>query len=304
MYILLAICCAICFGIGNSMQKHGMAVTFPTISASRFFREMPSIVKTLLSNWVWLLGLGFLIAGFIFQGKSMDAPGSKLSVIMPLLNISTVVTSLIGVFVLREQVKATEWLGIAALTLGAVMISCFDTGSASRVFDTVLLDVSYLAGIASMGALLAGFGMGRSRRRGEVFLAIGSGLGFGMAAVALKMFDLDVKSTIGGFHVSDPRFFLTLLTSPNGWMFIVFNLAGFALFQLSFAHGRIFLIGPLSQVFAMVIPVVAGIAAFHESLVAWQWAGVVVVTASTFFVGSGQAPRVTEAGSEKGKTPS
>lgn len=304
MYILLAICCAVCFGIGNSMQKHGVAVTFPGISASRFFGQMPVIVKTLLANWVWLLGLGFLIAGFIFQGKSMDAPGSKLSVIMPLLNISTVVTSLIGVFLLREKVKATEWLGVAALTLGAVMISCFDTSGVSRAFDKVLLAASYLAGIALMAALLAGFSIAGSRGKGEVFLAIGSGLGFGMAAVALKMFDLDAKETIGGFNISDPHFLLTLLTSPNGWMFIVFNLAGFALFQLSFAHGRIFLIGPLSQVFATVIPVVAGITVFHESLAAWQWVGVVVVAASAFFVGGGETPRASVTGTETGKTPS
>jgi drug/metabolite transporter (DMT)-like permease len=68
-------------------------------------------------------------------------------------------------------------------------------------------------------------------------------------------------------------------------MLIVFNLAGFALFQLSFAHGRISLVGPFSQVFSMVIPVLAGILAFHESLVAWQWFGVVTVTVGTFLVG-------------------
>jgi len=120
-------------------------------------------------------------------------------------------------------------------------------------------------------------------------LAIGSGLGFGMGAVALKMLDYDLKRAIGGFHVTDPHFFITFLTSPNGWLLIAFNLAGFAMFQLSFAHGRISLIGPFSQVFSMVIPVMAGVLVFHESMVVWQWFGVIVVTASTLLVGSGEA---------------
>ena len=115
-------------------------------------------------------------------------------------------------------------------------------------------------------------------------LAVGSGLGFGLGAVALKMLDLDLKVTAGGFNVTDPQFLVTFLTSANGWMLIVFNLAGFALFQLSFAHGRISLVGPFSQVFAMVIPVMAGVLAFRESLVAWQWVGIAIVAVGTFAV--------------------
>ncbi len=289
-YILLALGCAVCFGIGNSMQKHGMAVTFPKISLSRFVLELPRIIKTLILNWIWLAGLGFIVAGFIFQGKSIDAPHSKLSVIMPLLNISTIVTSLIGVFLLRERVRKLEWLGIATLTFGAVLVCAFDRGGGSQGLSKGLLTVCYLIGIGSMAVLLAAFSLARSKRGAEILLAIGSGFGFGMGAMALKMLDYDLKQTIGGFHVTDPHFLLTFLSSPNGWTLIVFNLAGFAFFQLSFAHGRISLIGPLSQVFSMIIPVMGGILAFHESVVTWQWLGVVVVTASTFLVGSETSP--------------
>jgi len=284
-YIWLAAGCAVCFGIGNSMQKHGMAVTFPKISLSRFAVELPRVFTTLVKNWIWLAGVGFSVLGFIFQGKSMDASGSKLSVIMPLLNVSTLVTSLIGVFLFRERVRRLEWLGIAIITFGSVWVCAFDSGSGSHELNRRLLTVCYLAGITSMAAMAAAFTLYPSGSGAEVLLAIGSGFGFGMAAVALKMFDLDLKQTIGGFHVSDPHFLLSLLTSPSGWMLIVFNLAGFALFQLSFAHGRISLVGPFSQVFSMVIPVLAGILAFHESLVAWQWFGVVTVTVGTFLVG-------------------
>lgn len=289
-YIWLAIGCALCFGIGNSMQKHGMAVTFPKISLSRFVFELPGVLKALMKNWIWMAGVGFAVAGFIFQGKSIDAPGSKLSVIMPLLNVSTIVTSLIGVFLLREKVRKLEWLGIVTLTLGAILVSVFDRGGGSHGLSKGLLIVCYLTGLGSMATLVVAFALIRSRRGAEILLAIGSGFGFGMGAVALKMLDYDLKQTIGGFHVTDPHFLLTFLTSPNGWMLIIFNLAGFALFQLSFAHGRISLIGPFSQVFSMVIPVMAGILAFHESIVAWQWLGVVVVTASAFLVGSGETP--------------
>ena len=285
VYIWLAIGCAICFGIGNSMQKHGMAATFPHISLSRFLVELPKVFKTLLKNWIWLTGLGFAVAGFIFQGKSIDAPHSKLSVIMPLLNISTIVTSLIGICLLRERVKKLDWAGIAILTSGAVLVCAFDRGGGSHGLSRGHLTVCYLAGIGSMAVLTTAFILTKSRRGAEILLAIGSGFGFGMGAVALKMLDYDLKQTIGGFHVSDPYFLLTFLTSPNGWMLIVFNLAGFALFQLSFAHGRITLIGPLSQVFSMVIPVMAGIVAFRESLVTWQWLGVMTVTVGTFLVG-------------------
>lgn len=285
VYIWLAIGCAVFFGIGNSMQKHGMAGSFPRISLSRFVVELPRVLKTLLKNWIWLSGVGFSVGGFIFQGKSMDAPNSKLSVIMPLLNVSTLMTSLIGVFLFREKVRKLEWLGIAVITSGSILVCACDRGPGSYELNRQLLTVCYLAGIASMAALAVAFTLYQSRRGAEILLAISSGFGFGMGAVALKMLDLDLKRAIGGFHVSDPHFLITFLASPNGWMLIVFNLVGFALFQLSFAHGRISLVGPFSQVFSMVIPVLAGILAFHESLVALQWLGVVTVTIGTFVVG-------------------
>jgi drug/metabolite transporter (DMT)-like permease len=286
MYVWLAIGCAVCFGIGNSMQKHGMAEAFPRISPARFVVELPRVFRTLLRNWVWLSGLGFAVAGFIFQGKSIDAPDSKLSVIMPLLNLSTIVTSLIGVCLLRERVEKLDWAGIATLTLGAVLVCAFDQGGGSHGPTKGYLTLCYGVGVASMAILTAAFVLARSRRGGEILLAIGSGFGFGMGAVALKMLDGDLKQAIGGFHVSNPDFLLAFLASPNGWMLIVFNLLGFAMFQLSFAHGRITLIGPLSQVFSMVVPVMAGIAAFGESLVPWQWLGVATVTLGTLLVGS------------------
>lgn len=289
-YVWLAIGCAVCFGVGNSMQKHGMAVTFPKISLSRFALELPGVLKALMKNWVWMAGVGFSVAGFIFQGKSIDATGSKLSVIMPLLNVSTIVTSLIGVFLLRETVRNLEWLGIATLTLGAVLVSVFEKGGESHSVTRTLLTISYVTGMLSMAGLVTAFALTKSRVGTEILAAVGSGFGFGMAAVALKMLDCDLKETIGGFHVTDPRFLLVFLTSPNGWMLIVFNLAGFALFQLSFAHGRIALVGPLSQVFSMVIPVMAGIVAFRESLVSWQWLGVLTVTVGTFLIRGGDPP--------------
>ena len=231
-----------------------------------------------------MTGVGFSVVGFIFQGKSLDAPNSKLSVIMPLLNVSTLVTSLIGVFLFRERVRKLEWVGIAFITFGSILVCALDRGSGSYELNNKLLTICYLAGITSMVALAVAFTLYQSRKGAEILLAISSGFGFGMAALALKMLALDLKQTIGGFHVSDPHFLITFLTSPNGWLLIVFNLIGFALFQLSFAHGRISLVGPFSQVFSMVIPVVAGILAFHESLVASQWLGVMTVTIGTFIV--------------------
>jgi len=284
-YVWLAAGCAVSFGIGNSMQKHGMAVTFPKISLSRFAIELPRILTTLLKNWIWLAGVGFSVLGFVFQGKSMDAPGSNLSVIMPMLNVSTLVTSLVGVFLYKERVRKLEWLGIAIVTFGSIWVCALDRGSCPHELDRRLLALCYVAGITSMVALAAAFTLRSSRNGAEVLLAIGSGFGFGMGAVALKMLDLDLKQTIGGFNVSDPHFLVTLLTSANGWMLMAFNLAGFALFQLSFAHGRISMVGPFSQVFTMVVPVMAGILAFHESLVPWQWFGILAVTAGTFLVG-------------------
>lgn len=284
-YVWLAIGCAISFGIGNSMQKYGMAVTFPQISLSRFFKELHRVVHALLKNWVWLVGVGFAAAGFIFQGKSIDAPHSKRSVIMPLLNLSTIITSLIGVFLFKEAVCATEWAGIAILTLGAVLVCAFDKGGGSSAISKNLLLACYGIGAVMMVLTTIAFTAARSWKGAEILLAIGSGFGFGMGAVALKMLDYDLKGAIGGFNVTDPRFLFTLLTSPNGWMLITFNLAGFALFQLSFAHGRISLIGPFSQVFSMIIPVAAGFMAFGESLVTWQWIGMATVCLGTILTG-------------------
>ncbi len=180
VYIWLAIGCAVFFGIGNSMQKHGMAVSFPRISFSRFVVELPRVLKTLIKNWIWMSGVGFSVGGFIFQGKSMDAPDSKLSVIMPLLNVSTLVTSLIGVFLFREKVRKLEWLGIAIITFGSILVCAFDRGLGSYELNRRLLTVCYLTGIMSMAALAVAFTVYQSRRGAEILLAFISCFGSGM----------------------------------------------------------------------------------------------------------------------------
>jgi len=127
--IVLAVLASVCWGLGTVMQKHGMAQSFPKITLSGFFRQVGPVLKTLATNWIWMVGLVLMIGGMVNFATALSR--ADLSVVQPIVCLTGVIAAITGVVVLKEKVMPVEWLGIGLILVGVVIVSSVHGGATS-----------------------------------------------------------------------------------------------------------------------------------------------------------------------------
>lgn len=280
-YTLFAI---LAFGVGATMQKHGMATEFPKLSFGKLWQDLGRIVRTLSSNWVWMLGLAFNLTACVLMTLALDA--GEISVVQPLMNISLIVSIAIGVVVLRERLSSLEWLGAFTLIAGSALVSAsgllvaVGPDKTSQAQPDVFALVWIFAGcVAGMGVLTF---LGRAMRKGlppELTLALIAGLFFGLVGVAVKLTTINVGQAGTSVVIEGVGDWIgVVVREPAAWAAIVFSVAAFVIFQIAFSHGRVAVVVPMTTIAAMVPPFAAGIVAFDEAVGALRISGIVVVT--------------------------
>lgn len=99
---------------GNFLLSIGMHDVGATVSAS----PMPYL-RAFLNPWV-ISGM-VLLVGWIFANLSLLS-WADLSYVLPVTAVGYVLSALLGALVLKEQVTATRWIGIAMITCGAIVV--------------------------------------------------------------------------------------------------------------------------------------------------------------------------------------
>ncbi len=275
MWLLLTLLACVCFASGAALQKHGMATDFPTLSLGRLRRELGAILRTILRNWRWLLGLLLNLVGGVFFLLAIDQ--GEVSVVQPLVNANLLLAVLIGVIFLGERLRATEWLGALAMGAGAVLV----TLSAQSELPVA----SAHADAWGWGLTLLGYGLTalllalgpRLRLSPEIRYALSAGLLFGLNTVHVKLVSLHLASAHAGLDPGLTALAFTALSDPAAWALIPDNVGGFVFFQLAFANGRVAVVSPVTNIAAMTLPVVAGVVAFGEPVGGLRLAGILVV---------------------------
>jgi drug/metabolite transporter (DMT)-like permease len=284
MWLTYTVFAILAFGVGATMQKHGMATEFPNLSFGRLWLDLGRIVRTLFSNWVWLVGLVFNLLACVLMTLAIDV--GEISVVQPLMNISLIVSIAIGVIVLRERLCTQEWLGAFTLIAGSALVSASGvqmadgTNMMPQAQPDVLALLWIFAGCAAAVGLLVG--LGRATRKGlppELTLAVIAGLFFGLTGVTVKLTTIYVGQ-IGTTQVFEGvgDWLVVVMSEPAAWAAIVVSIAGFVFFQIAFSHGRVAVVVPVTTIAAMVPPIASGIFAFDEAVGALRISGIVVVT--------------------------
>ncbi len=282
MWLAWTLIACLGFGAGAAMEKHGVASRLPDLTLRTIFRDWRRILRAMATNWLWLLGIAVNLAGGVFLILAIDE--GEISVIQPLVNANVVVAMLAGVVVLRERLSVLEWAGAAVLLGGAALVSSSATGAAPGVAGVAIamddarvawVSAAFVAG--AVGLLVAGR-LASRRMSAEPFLAVSSGLLYGLGTVWLKV----VMVHLGG---ADNRPFWDTVAAACRewalWALIAANVAGFVLQQVAFSRGRVALVAPMLTIASGLPPVVAGIAALGEPAGALKMFGIVVVAAGT-----------------------
>jgi drug/metabolite transporter (DMT)-like permease len=190
--ILLALAASFCTATSSVCQRFGAK----NAGGSASFDV--KLIFRLARQPIWLLGIGSMILGFVFQVTALHF--GDLALVQPIL-----ATELLFVFgymavIGTLRVKRRDWLAAAAMAsgLGLFLLAASPSGGRLHARGTLW----WLAGLVSLGSVLAflaiAFGWGRrpSARPSHraAILGVATGIAWGFVAAVIK----ELSSHLGG----------------------------------------------------------------------------------------------------------
>ncbi len=262
-YVLLVLVGSALQGGGEVLQKAGLSAAQRPDGRAR-------------GRVVWALGVACMIAGMGFgiQGLAQGEVG----VVAPLASVNLIVAMGFAVLALKERVAPRELPLFACIVAGTllVLLSAGAPRSGAAGSRLVLYTAVCTGGLALLALVLARSWL---RRRGEVLLAVGTGLLMGLGNALLKAGAEDLAAAGGQFDVSSPGRLLQAIAQPSTQIAAGSFLAGFVLLQLALRQGRVSVVSPVRLAVSILVGAVLGAVLFEEALAAGRLAGLALVVA-------------------------
>lgn len=236
--LVLALMAALALNVGFFVQ-HGATHNMTSLSLGRPLRS----ARLLVTDRQWMLGY---LAGWIGWGIYIAA----LS-LAPLSSVQAVVAGGVGVLAflahklgtpLERRERFGAWIAVGGLALLGVSLTAHVHAGAPARSSTLLIVIVSGCALAGLLAVLS-----TRAHRPAALLGSAAGLLFGVG-------DLATKGAVSG----------------NGPLFVPIFAActalAFVTLQLAFQRGRVLQTAGLSTLVNNMIPIVGGLAVFHEAL--------------------------------------
>jgi drug/metabolite transporter (DMT)-like permease len=183
--IVLAVAASLCTATASICQRIGARSSEPSGFDVR-------LVFRLARQPIWLLGVGSMILGFVFQLTALHF--GALALVQPILALELLfVFGYLAVASRRRlRVKRRDWLAAAAMSAGIGLFLWLASPSGGRLHAPGPLWM--LAGLVTFGVVLAAlavaFGLGShpgaSRSRRAAVLGAATGISWGFVAAVIK----------------------------------------------------------------------------------------------------------------------
>jgi drug/metabolite transporter (DMT)-like permease len=260
--IPLAILATVAYNSGLILEKRALR-ELPAIDA----RRLLALARTLLSAPPWLAGFALMLCGLAFQVLAlMSAP---VTVVQPVLASGVAVVLILSRLVLRERLGTREYLCVAGMAVCVVLLALSDSGRAAggvgqpaASLPVALVAIpTCLAGLAIAGcALRTTRGKHREPATGVSF-GIGTGLLYGVAAVAIKALAASLVHPRSAAAVV-----VTVVSSPYLYVMAACSAAALALFQTALQRCRASIVVPVSNLTGSIYFMAAGSWLFAQRL--------------------------------------
>lgn len=262
-YLLLVLIGSVLQGSGEVLQKYGHT------AAARAGRRAAGRVAWALGVVCMIVGMGFGLQG-LSQGE--------IGVVAPLASVNLIVAFGLAVLVLRERVAPRELPLFASIAAGTLLVLL--SAGAPRVGAAGSKLVLSVAG-GTGGLVVIALVLARSvlRRRGEVLLAVATGLLMGLGNAMVKASADELAAAGGRFDVSSPARLLQALSQPAAQLAVGSFLAGFVVLQLALRKGRVSVVSPVRLAVSILVGAVLGAVLFDEGLAAGRLVGLALVVA-------------------------
>jgi drug/metabolite transporter (DMT)-like permease len=244
---ILAVLAAISFALAATLwQRASMAAGIEAGKPQGFAR--------LLTNWVWLLGLGAQILGVLLQAAALDR--GRVAIIQPLLVTAVIWALPLGYFLTNQTITRRHILGAVIVVAGlAIFASVGDP--AGGVDNAPTRD--WIAAFLVVGAVCAGLllfaGRGGLSAKAAVFGTV-AGILYGISATLMK-------PVVENLHANGG---VAVLESWELWVMAVTGIVGFYLQQVSLATGRLVTSVATVSVANPVVSVLLGVLVLQERL--------------------------------------
>ncbi len=267
----------VCFGIGVALQKHGI---FSSVSRAKKHTNLSFLLG--LSDPVWLAGFGIGFLGWVLYFQAVSR--MDISFVQPMMNFAVLITMFISIVFLHEKLSRKAWGGVLVIFLGGLFL--FKGGGASasgRINEERLFFLLFISGLLSLVAG-ATYLKVRALVLKEIFASLLSGILKGMAAVLAKATTVLVEQHAHHYNAFSFSTWTEQLLNLPFWLMFITNAAGYGIMQYAFSFGRASVIVPVEGMASFLLPVIAGILVFSESLSPQRAAGIAVISIGIFIL--------------------
>ena len=255
--ILLALVATTAYNVGLILEKRALG-QMPALDIRRVLR----VIGSLMTSRAWLAGFALMLTGLACQTIALTF--EPVSVVQPVLASGVVLVLVLSRLVLRERLHGGETWCVAAIAVSVVLLAMSATGAKDSHHASPGWVAAVMVPSAVVGLVFAA-GALRARRRGTavagVWLGVGTGLLYGVAALAIK-----ALSGILVRHETVASIVIAVLTSPYLYVLGGSLAVAMLLFQAALQAGRASIVVPVSNVTGSVYFIIAGTWLFHEHL--------------------------------------
>jgi drug/metabolite transporter (DMT)-like permease len=246
--IALAVTGSAVMNLGLVLQKRGIVALAapaqpPRQSTSRRSRPAP----------IWYFGMTLMVGGYGLYAAAVSARVAPISLLQPLSASGLLVVALLAVVYLKERFDAAEWLGVATLLAGVILLGISARGA--QVASAGIETGRYVAFFAVVTALAAAVTLGAVvwSRRLELLLGILSGLLFGTGYLNTKALWLAIQDRSGA------------LTIAAACLMALGLIGGLVALQFGLRYGRALIVTAVNLVTNQALVVAGGLVCLGES---------------------------------------
>jgi drug/metabolite transporter (DMT)-like permease len=256
--ISLALLAATAYNVGLIQEKRALA-RMPALD----LRRIPRLIVSLATDPAWLAGFALMLLGLACQ--SIVLTFEPVSVVQPVLASGVALVLVLSRLVLRERLGAVETWCVAAMAVCVVLLAASAGGTGTGAGHHA--DPGWMAAVmipsAVIGLLVAASPLrGRPvRHTAAVWFGIGTGLLYGVAALAIKALSGILVANHGAAGIV-----VGVVLSPYLYVLGGSSAAAMLLYQVGLQSCRASILIPVSTVTGSVYFLIAGTWLFHEHL--------------------------------------
>jgi drug/metabolite transporter (DMT)-like permease len=255
--ILLALVATTAYNVGLIQEKRALGEM-----SALDLRRVLRVIGSLMTSRAWLTGFALMLIGLACQTIALTF--EPVSVVQPVLASGVVLVLVLSRLVLRERLHGGETWCVAVIAVSVVLLAMSATGAKDSHHASPGWVAAVMIPSAVVGLVFAA-GSLRGRRRGTtaagVWAGVGTGLLYGVAALAIKALSgiLVGHQTLAGIAIG-------VVSSPYLYVLGGSLAVAMLLFQGALQSGRASIVVPVSNVTGSVYFIIAGTWLFHEHL--------------------------------------